>query len=246
MVEATGVSVGSRLADFELPDQQGYPWCLSGQLEEGPVVLVFYRGDWCAYCNGQLASYARHSEEFWRRGAQLVGISVDPPQNNARMVGKLRLPFPLLSDPRAELITRLGLWDPEESAATPSTLVADRSGEVRYLYSGRDFADRPGDDEVFEALRGLDVGIERITTGEPEIRVTGPHARTSSIRPDKSPMELEQLLVYYRGVYFTTVALTKRLGEMGRSGRGALKEVSDYQAMVRRYRSALEETSRLG
>ncbi len=40
------VSVGQEIADFELPDQQGYPWGLSGQLEEGPVVLVFYRGDW--------------------------------------------------------------------------------------------------------------------------------------------------------------------------------------------------------
>lgn len=245
MAEVTETRVGSKLADFELPDQQGYPWCLSGQLEEGPVVLVFYRGDWCSYCNGQLASYARRLEEFERRGAQVVGISVDPPQNNARMVGKLRLPFPLLSDPRAELITRLGLWDPEDRVARPSILVVDRSGEVRYLYSGRDFADRPGDDEVFGALDGLDGGIERIT-GEPEIRVIGPEARTASIRPDKNPMELEQLLVYYRGAYFATVALEKRFGEMGRSGRGALRELGGYQAMVRRYRSALEETSGLG
>lgn len=46
VAEVTEVRTGSKLADFELPDQQGYPWCLSGQLEEGPVVLVFYRGDW--------------------------------------------------------------------------------------------------------------------------------------------------------------------------------------------------------
>lgn len=161
------------------------------------------------------------------------------------MVGKLRLPFPLLSDPCAELITRYGLWDPKDRVARPSILVVDRSGEVRYLYSGSDFADRPGDDEVFGALKSLDGGIERIT-GEPEIRVTGPEARTASIRPDKKPLELEQLLVYYRGAYFATVALKKRLGEMGRSGRGALKEVSGYQTMIQCYRTALEETSKLG
>lgn len=39
-------SVGERAPNFELPDQQGQPWNLSGQLEVGPVVLVFYRGDW--------------------------------------------------------------------------------------------------------------------------------------------------------------------------------------------------------
>ncbi len=40
------VGVGSMAPDFELPDQQGYPWGLSGELEPGPVVLIFYRGDW--------------------------------------------------------------------------------------------------------------------------------------------------------------------------------------------------------
>jgi peroxiredoxin len=40
------VSVGQKAPYFELPDQQDHPWSLPGQLEVGPVVLVFYRGDW--------------------------------------------------------------------------------------------------------------------------------------------------------------------------------------------------------
>jgi peroxiredoxin len=40
------LGVGQKVSYFELPDQQDYPWSLSGQLEAGPVVLVFYRGDW--------------------------------------------------------------------------------------------------------------------------------------------------------------------------------------------------------
>lgn len=239
------VRVGSEIADFELPDQQGYPWCLSGQLEEGPAVLVFYRGDWCPYCNGQLASYARNSEQFERRGVQLAGISVDPPENSARMVGKLRLPFPLLSDPRGELIRRYGLWDDADGVASPSVIVADRSREIRYIYSGSDFADRPGDDEVFAALKGLDGGIRRITSNPPEIRVAAPEARSESVRPDKPVMTIEQLIPYYRGVYFATVALKKRFGERGRSGRNALREVSGYQAMIQGFRRALEETRQL-
>ena len=93
------VSVGEKIP-LRDAGSAGYPWSLSGELELGPVVLVFYRGDWCAYCNGQLASYARRFEEFEERSAEVAGVSVDPPQNNARMVGKLLLPFPLLSDPR--------------------------------------------------------------------------------------------------------------------------------------------------
>lgn len=171
-------------------------------------------------------------------------MSVDPPDNSARMVGKLRLPFPLLSDPRGELIKRLGLWDAEEGVAIPSILVLDRSGEIRYLYSGSDFADRPGDEEIFAALKGLDTSIERITGG-PEIVVSAAEAREDSVRPDKSPMTIEQLLFYYRGVLFATIALKKRFGGWGRSGRAAFKEVSDYQTMVRAYRKALEETAQL-
>jgi hypothetical protein len=172
-----------------------------------------------------------------------VGISVDPPENNARMVGKLLLPFPLLSDPRGELAKRYGLWDEEDGVAIPSTVVVDRSGEIRYLYSGSDFADRPGDEEIFAALEGLDGSIERITGG-PEIRVPATEAR-ESIRPDKSSITLEQLFPYYRGVFFTTVALKKRFDGWGRPGQDAFKEVDRYQTMVRVYRRALEETVKL-
>ena len=239
-----GLDVGQRVTYFELPDQQDYPWSLSGQLEIGPVVLVFYRGDWCPYCNGQLASYARRFEEFERRGAQLAGISVDPPPNNARMVGKLLLPFPLLSDPEGELARLYGLWNAQEGVAVPAVVVVDRSGEVRYLYSGSDFADRPRDEGIFATLDELDSGIERLTGG-PEFQVGAAQARESSVRPDRRPMELEEITSYYRGVYFTAEVLKGRFGRLGRQGEGALEEMDTFDQMVRSYIEALEETIRL-
>jgi len=238
------VGVGEKVPYFELPDQQGYPWSLSGELELGPVVLVFYRGDWCAYCNGQLASYARRFEEFEERSAGVAGVSVDPPENNARMVGKLLLPFPLLSDPRGDLIKRLGLWDAEEGVAVPSVIVLDRSGEIRYLYSGSDFADRPDEEEALAALKVIPAGIERIT-GEPEILVTAREGREDSVRPDKPHITLDQLLTYFRGAFSATIVLSGRFGGWGRSGRKAFKETNGYQTLVRAYRKALEDTAAL-
>jgi hypothetical protein len=44
-----GLDVGQKVTYFELPDQLDYPWSLSGQLELGPVMLIFYRGDWEAW-----------------------------------------------------------------------------------------------------------------------------------------------------------------------------------------------------
>ena len=239
------LGVGQKVPYFELPDQLDYPWSLSGQLELGPVVLVFYRGDWCSYCNGQLAGYARRIEEFERRGAQVVGISVDPPRNNARMVGKLMLPFPLLSDPEGELARRCGLWDAGEGVAVPSVVVVDRPDEVRYLHSGRDFADRPEEDEVLAALAGLGGRLERVTGG-PEFRVTAVRARETSVRPDRAPMEPDPLISYLRGVLSSAVGLEGRVGAMGRlSRRKALKEVERYGAMACRYLKALKETEEL-
>jgi len=238
------VSVGEKIPYFEMPDQQGYPWSLSGELELGPVVLVFYRGDWCVYCNGQLASYARRFEEFEERSAEVAGVSVDPPENNARMVGKLLLPFPLLSDPRGELMKRLGLWDAQDGVAVPSVIVIDRSGESRYLYTGSDLADRPDEEEVLAALRGIPTGIERIT-GEPEIVVTAREAREESVRPDKPQFALDELLSYFRGAFSATAILAGRFGGWGRSGRKAVEATSDYQTLVRAYRKALQETAAL-
>ena len=160
------------------------------------------------------------------------------------MVGKLQLPFPLLSDPEGELARRCGLWNAEEGVAVPSIVVVDRSGEVRYLYSGRDFADRPGDEPVFAALDGLDRRLKRVTGG-PEFRVTAVRARETSVRPDRTPLGLDGLIAYFRGVLYTTIALDKRFGDMGRSGRKARGEVDRYGAMARRYLEALRETDKI-
>jgi AhpC/TSA family len=160
------------------------------------------------------------------------------------MVGKLLLPFPLLSDPRGDLIKRYGLWDEEEGVARPSIIVVDRSREIRYLYSGSDFADRPTDAEVFTALEGIDGSIKRVM-GNPEIRISAEEARRDSVRPDKAPRTLDNLIPYYRGAYFTTVALKKRFARWGRSGQEAFREVGRYQTIVQGYRKALEQTVEL-
>jgi hypothetical protein len=157
------------------------------------------------------------------------------------MVNKLLLPFPLLSDPRGELAKLLGLWNEEESVAVPAIVVVDRSGVVRYVYAGEDFADRPGDDELFEALDKLEDGDPR--SEEPAVQVIG--SETESVGPNKPAQTLASLVPYYRGVNFTTIALGKRFASWGRSGKDALREVESYRTMIRHYQKALDETVKL-
>jgi hypothetical protein len=111
---------------------------------------------------------------------------------------------------------------------------------IRYLYAGHDFADRPGDDEVLGALDELsDVSPEE-GDGAVEILLSAEEAEASTVRPDRPPITLEQLVPYYRGVFFVTVALKRRFGEL--KDRAAFKEVDRYQQMAKEYAAAINET----
>ncbi len=158
--------------------------------------------------------------------------------DNAAMVEKLLLPFPLLSDPNGSLIQRFGLWNAGERVAVPSILVVDQTGTIVYFYSGHDFADRPGDAEVFTALARMERG-GTYEDGTPQIQVA-PDEAQQSVGPDRRAMSLEELVPYYQGAFFTSVALKGRLADRGE--REAVSEVSSYQDMVRDYRDALKET----
>ena len=70
------------------------------------------------------------------------------------MIDKLLLPFDLLSDPEGEVaIKPFGLWDGQGRISKPALVLTDRDGFVRYVYEGRDFADRPKDVEILESVR---------------------------------------------------------------------------------------------
>jgi peroxiredoxin len=84
-----------------------------------------------------------------------AGVSVDPIENNRAMVDKLLLPFPLLTDPEGRVIKEWGVWDDNDGGiAKPSIFAIRRDGSIGWTYVGRDFADRPTDDEMFESIRG--------------------------------------------------------------------------------------------
>ena len=160
------------------------------------------------------------------------------------MVEKLDLPFPLLSDARGELSKLYDLWNAREGVAVPAILIVDRSRTVRYAYKGDDFADRPGDAAIFEALDGLagDASPGAEAAPPPEVNLSADEAKASTVRPERPAMTLEQLVPYYRGVYFTTVALKKRVAGMQSDGREAGAEVDRYQALTSGYMESIQET----
>jgi hypothetical protein len=112
---------------------------------------------------------------------------------------------------------------------------------VRYLYAAQDFADRPGDEEVFGALDRLSEAETGGRGRNIETQATTEEATENTVRSDRPRMALERLIPYYRGVFFATVALKRRCGEM--RDRDAVKEVDRYQQIVKEYQGKTRETA---
>jgi peroxiredoxin len=95
---APGLGVGARIPSFTLPDPAG-KFVSSGELlERGPLVISFYRGDWCPYCNLELRALEQASEAISKLGGSIVAISGQRPDAAAGLVDKHVLSFPVLSD----------------------------------------------------------------------------------------------------------------------------------------------------
>jgi peroxiredoxin len=106
---ARAPQVGDEAPDFALPDQRGEEVYLSALLRRGPVVLIFYRGAWCPYCNLQLRTFQAHLDQILALGAQLVAVSPQTPDRSLSMADRNDLGFLVLSDIGANVIDRYGL-----------------------------------------------------------------------------------------------------------------------------------------
>ncbi len=103
------LTVGDLAPDFILPDVHGGTVRLYTALERGPVVLVFYRGGWCPYCNLHLRGFQRLLPEFEASGAQLIAISPQLPDASLTTREKAELTFPVLSDVGLHTARALGI-----------------------------------------------------------------------------------------------------------------------------------------
>lgn len=83
---------------------------------------------------------------------------MDTVDQNRAMVDKLILPFSLLADVDGDVIRRYRVWDEKGQISRPAIFVIDEGGTVRYSYVGKDFADRPGDQPIYDALRAAKGG----------------------------------------------------------------------------------------
>lgn len=176
---AYGLQPGDPAEDAALQNASGETVRLAEQWARGPVVLVFYRGGWCPFCNLQLRAYQGILPDIEALGARLIAISPQSPDHADAQQEKEALRFDVLSDQdgvAAERYRLLFELPPSLSETmankmhldltaynatdrwilpVPATFVIDRSGVVRYAYANPDFMQRLEPGVVLEQLRKL-------------------------------------------------------------------------------------------
>jgi peroxiredoxin len=107
-----------------------------------------------------LRSFQRSLSDFDARGIRIVGISVDPPEINRRQSQKLGYTFPLLSDPKAEVIRRYdvlhsGAGPKGADIARPAEFLIDSNGMVRWVNLTENIAVRARPEQVLDAFNQI-------------------------------------------------------------------------------------------
>jgi peroxiredoxin len=172
------LKVGDRAPDFELTNATGKKVKLSVLAARGPVVLTWYRGGWCPYCNIALRGFQKSLSSFRAAGATLVALSPETPDNTLGTAEKDHLEFEVLSDRGLKVAHAFGIaykipkvvatqskghldlakYNGDDSGDLPlgATYVVDRGGIIRYAFVDSDYRKRAEPSDVLAVLRGLD------------------------------------------------------------------------------------------
>jgi peroxiredoxin len=161
---------------FILDDPEGKPVSSAALLATGPLVLSFYRGVWCPYCNMELQALEEALPGFQALGASLVAISPQTPANSRKSVRQNELSFPILSDTHNNVAAAFGLrfalpdylvalyknlkndlpsvnGDESWTLPMPARFVIGQDGTILYAEVNPDYTRRPEPNDMLPALR---------------------------------------------------------------------------------------------
>jgi peroxiredoxin len=167
---------GDVAPSFLLKDPEGNVVNSVDLLRRGPLVLSFYRGVWCPYCNMELQALEATKAEFDKYGASLVAISPQTAANSRKSVRQNKLSFPILSDVKGEVSAAFGLRfdlpdylvelykqlkndlptfndDPSWTLPMPARYIVGQDGVILYSEVNPDYTHRPEPEDMIPLLQ---------------------------------------------------------------------------------------------
>lgn len=178
-VENSGIldkamNVGDKAPDFSLNNSLHKAVDLYSELKKGPVILTWYRGGWCPYCNITLHYLQEKLPEFQKAGATLIALTPELPDQSLTTTEKHKLEFQVLSDIENKIGKQYGVvfqltpevadmyqkafnlhkYNGDESNELPlaATYVIDQKGIIQYAFLDADYRNRAEPSEILKAL----------------------------------------------------------------------------------------------
>lgn len=172
------LKAGDIAPEFVLPDADGNSISSKTLLAKGPLVLTFYRGAWCPFCNFDLSALEAARTDLEARGASLVAISLQTAPNSRKTQRQNGLGFPILGDHGGKVAAQFGVrwtlpdylrevhkglgadltqFNGEDSwtLPMPARYVIAQDGVIAYAEVNADYTRRPEPSAVFPALEQL-------------------------------------------------------------------------------------------
>ncbi len=170
-----GLFIGSKAPDFKAMDQSGREVRLKDELKKGKVVLIFYRGQWCPYCSKFLAKLQDSIQQFTDKGATVIAVGPEKPENVQQTVEKTKATFPVLHDKDLKIMKaydveyevpentllryRNGNIDIEKNNGSngkflpiPAIYIIDKESTVTYRFFDADYRKRPAVKDLLDNL----------------------------------------------------------------------------------------------
>ena len=176
-IKNNALQVGDKVENFTLANHLGKNVELVDLLKKGPVVISFYRGAWCPYCNLELKALNDYLPQFKTKSAQLIAISPQLPDQTLTTAQKNKLEFDVLSDVGNKVAQQFGLLftldrriqelytgfgidfeqtygDKTYQLPLPATYVINQNGIITYAFLNEDYTLRAEPSDVMSALDG--------------------------------------------------------------------------------------------
>jgi peroxiredoxin len=170
-----GLFIGSKAPDFKANDQDGKDVRLKDLLKKGKVVLVFYRGYWCPYCNRELSRLQDSLSLIQEKGATVVAVSPEKPELIKQTVEKTKAAYPVIYDEGMKIMkgyeveyeleeTTLARYrssgldieknngDNGKYLPVPAVYIIDKESNVTYRFFDTDYKKRPSIAEILKNL----------------------------------------------------------------------------------------------
>ena len=170
--------VGSKAPKIEAVDNYGEAFSLERTLKNGPVVVVFYRGEWCSYCNRHMAALEESLPKFKELGVSVVAITPELAKYVKKTVKKTSASFRIISDSNHKIMDEwrvsfmldetmysryknFGInvdrasGNKDRVLPVPATYIIGKDGTIEVVHFNKDYTERMPVEDILSALKQL-------------------------------------------------------------------------------------------